>query len=231
MPERRFSEAEVAAIFQRATEAPTPQRSALVSSEGMSLAQLQEIGREVGIAPEAVAHAAQTLNDTGAPTDRRFIGFPIGVGRSVELDRKISEQEWEQIVVDLRQTFDARGRLKQEGGFRQWTNGNLQALLEPTPTGTRLRLKTYNANARAFMVAGLVFAGFGAAPLIATIAAGVTDIRWTSMVEMGVIGAALFAFGSLRLPGWARLRQRQMGEVFTRVATDTPRAPTDIDNP
>lgn len=232
MPERRFSEAEVAAIFQRATEAPTPQRSAMVSSEGMTLAQLQEIGREVGIAPEAVAHAAQTLVDTGNPTTRRFIGFPIGVGRSVDLDRKVSEQEWEQIVVDLRQTFDARGRLKQEGGFRQWTNGNLQALLEPTPTGTRLRLKTFNGSARAFMIAGLVFAGMGAYPLIAFLSTGLplSDIGWTGIVEMWAIGAPLFAFGSLRLPVWARRRQRQMEEIITRVAAGTTKVPTDTDN-
>ena len=196
----------------------------------MTLAKLQEIGREVGIAPEAIAHAAQTLIDTGNPTTRRFIGFPIGVGRSVDIDRKISEQEWEQIVVDLRQTFDARGRLKQEGGFRQWTNGNLQALIEPTPTGTRFRVNTFNANARAFMLGGLAFAGIGAVTLIAAIGAGVTDIRWNSIVEMGGIGAALFAFGSLRLPGWARLRQRQMGEIIARVAAGTTGVPTDTDN-
>jgi hypothetical protein len=46
------------------------------------------------------------------------------------------------IVVTLRETFEARGRLQRDGSFRQWTNGNLQALLEPSATGHRLRLST-----------------------------------------------------------------------------------------
>lgn len=162
------------------------------------------------------------FTEAGTPTNRRFIGFPIGVGRSVDLHGKISAQEWEQIGVDLRQTFDARGKVKQEGSFRQWTNGNLQALLEPTPTGARLRLKTFNANARAFMVGGLGAAGVGAVTLIAALTSGAMILNMTPVVEMGPIGAALFAVGSLRLPGWARLRPRQFGEVISRAARPAP---------
>ena len=108
----------------------------------MTLAQLQEIGREVGIAPVMVAEAAKAIDLLGRPMSRYFLGLPIGVGRTVNLDRKLSDEEWERFVVDLRETFDARGRLKSEGSFRQWTNGNLQALLEPTPTGQQVRLRT-----------------------------------------------------------------------------------------
>src|SRR5687767_6128512 len=104
MSERRFSEKEVAAIFQRATEAPSSHRSTITSSEGMTLAELQAIGREVGIAPEVVAQAAKDLTLAGTETSKRFVGIPIAVGRSVDLDRKVSDSEWEQIVVDLRHT-------------------------------------------------------------------------------------------------------------------------------
>jgi hypothetical protein len=217
MSERRYSDSEIAEIFQRATEAPHPQRSALVSSEGMTLAELQEIGREAGIAPESVAQAARSLTLSPQPTLRRFLGLPIAVGRSMDLDRKITDAEWEQIVVDLRQTFDARGRVREEGSFRQWTNGNLQALVEPTPTGNRLRLKTLNANARTLMLAGVAMAGVGAATVVGALAGG-TGIALDSAIQIGTIGAALFAVGAIRLPRWARLRQRQMEEVIARVA-------------
>jgi hypothetical protein len=217
MPERRFTDAEVAEIFQRATEVQAPQRSALTSTDGMTLAELQEIGREAGIAPDAVAIAARSLVDAGVQTGRTLLGFPIGVGRTVDLERKISDQEWEQIVVDLRQTFDARGRVRQEGSFHQWTNGNLQALLEPTPTGHRLRLKTFNANARNMMMTGLTVAGVAAAVAIGRLVAGAGVRRPGEYLAIVVAGAAVFAIGALRLPAWARLRQQQMKDVISRV--------------
>jgi hypothetical protein len=71
----------------------------------------------------------------------RAAGLPIGVGRTVELDRPRSDSDWERLVADLRETFEARGMVRYDGPFRQWTNGNLQALIEPTPSGHRLRWK------------------------------------------------------------------------------------------
>ena len=62
MSERRYSEDEVAEILDRATEANTPGGGGLTSG-GMSLAELQDIGDEVGIPREVIARAAAT---TGA---------------------------------------------------------------------------------------------------------------------------------------------------------------------
>src|SRR5215203_4970217 len=131
MTERRYDQAEVAAIFERAAEATThagePRQPA--SSEGMTLAELQEIGREVGIAPESIALAARSVGVAAQASSRTFLGLPLGVARTVQLDRRLSEEEWERVVVDLRETFNARGSVRSEGSLRQWTNGNLQALL------------------------------------------------------------------------------------------------------
>ena len=173
MTDRRFNEDEVAEIFRQATEAQrqAPQRQ-LASGEGMTLAEIQEIGQQVGIAPELVGRAAASLTAGGAATSRKFLGLTIGVGHTIDLDRKLAEQEWEQLVVDLRETFDARGTVRQEGSFRQWTNGNLQVLLEPTPAGQRIRFRTVKANSRALMVAGLATLGFATFLAIAGLAKG-----------------------------------------------------------
>jgi hypothetical protein len=172
MAERRYSEDEVASIFERATEAKPASRRQLSSSSGMTLGELQDIGREVGIAPEAIAQAARSVDVAERPVTRRFLGLPIGVGKTVELGRRLSEEEWERLVVDLRDTFDARGRVRSDGSFRQWTNGNLQALLEPTPTGHRLRLRTVKGNSRALMAAGTGMLGAAVATLVASVLAG-----------------------------------------------------------
>ena len=57
MTNRRFNEAEVAEIFERASELQHTGSRQIPPSEGMTLSQLQEIGREVGISPESLTLA------------------------------------------------------------------------------------------------------------------------------------------------------------------------------
>ena len=159
MPERRYSDEEIAAIFKRAAETEPSASPVLAEGQGMTLEALQEIGREVGLSPDTILQAARSLETTGKPASRRFFGFPIGVGRTIQLDRPLSEAEWGYLVTDLRETFSARGKLKSDGPFRQWTNGNLQALIEPTPDGERLRLQTLAGGPRSLMRSGVTALG------------------------------------------------------------------------
>lgn len=229
MTERRYSEDEVAAIFERAAEARQTARRRLPSDEGLTLSDLQAIGREVGIEPEVVGQAARSLDQHGLQRSRRYLGFPIGVGRTIDLGRRLTDEEWERLVVDLRDTFDARGRVRYEGPFREWTNGNLQALLEPTPTGHRLRLRTMKGDARGLMTAGLSTLGISAIVLLAAVVTGALGDSGalTSVGVLSAMGVGLFGLGALRLPAWARLRQRQMDGVVERVALDAESRPAD----
>ncbi len=219
MSNRRFNEAEVAEIFERAAEAQLARSIHLPPSEGMTLAQLQDIGREVGIAPEAVSLAAQAVEGSGQPMTRYFLGLPVAVGMVAELGRNLSDAEWERLVVDLRETFDAPGKLVQEGSFRQWSNGNLKALLEPTPTGQRLRLRTEKGDARSLIVGGLAMLTFAVTTGVAALAGGGLDDTGMvmSLGTLATMGAGMFGIGGLRLPGWARLRRKQMESVIARA--------------
>ncbi len=217
MTERRYNQEEVEAIFQRAAEAQ--QRAPLLrqQDEGITLGQLQEIGREVGISPDLIRAAAGAVQRTGQTTKRTFLGLPIGVGRTVELERKLSDAEWDRLVVELRDTFDAKGRLKQEGNFRQWSNGNLQALLEPIGDRHRLRLRTMKGNAYSYMIAGLSLLGVTAFTAISSMTRGSLDLSaaWMTLLLAG----GVFGIGAAMVPGWARERQRQMKEIAERVSS------------
>ncbi len=228
MSERRYSEEEIAAIFERAAQAQRTARRQLSPGEGMTLAELQEIGRDVGLPSELVAEAALAIDRGGSPTSRKFLGLPIGVGRTIELDRRLSEEEWQQLVADLRETFEARGSIRYDGPFRQWTNGNLQALLEPTATGHRLRLQTVKGDARGLMTAGLGILGVAAATVIASLVTGGLAGVPTGLAFLTAMGLGMFGIGALRLPGWARLRRRQMEAVAERLALAAKAQPPEI---
>jgi len=218
MSERRFNEAEVAEIFARAAESPAPGQRQLAPSEGMSLAQIQDIARDVGIAPAQLAQAVAAVELRGRSTSQSFLGFPIGVSVTVDLPRKLTDDEWERIVVDLRETFDARGTQSSEGSLRQWTNGNLQALLEPGATGQRLRLRTEKGDARGLIAGGLGMLGVGVAMAGAAAMRGVDDLGMLMAIgTLAAFGLSMFGSGALRLPGWARLRRKQMEEVGARA--------------
>ena len=224
MSERRFNEAEVAAIFERAAEAQQPGvRGSSSSADGMTLAQLQEIGRDVGIPAESIALAARSIGQVQPSASRTVLGLPLGVARTVNLDRKLSDEEWERLVVDLRETFEARGTVRTEGSLRQWTNGNLQALLEPTSTGQRVRLRTIKGDALGMIVGGIGMLGASATLLIAAAARGALGDKGMLMAltVMGLTGAGMLASSALRLPGWAKARRQQMEEIAARLAAST----------
>jgi len=184
----------------------------------LTLADLQAIGREVGIASDAVAQAAQALDVRLDAASRTFLGLPIGVARTVNLNRRLSDAEWERLVVQLREVFNARGTTRSEGSLRQWTNGNLQVLLEPTETGHRLRFGTMHGAARASIGAGFAALGVGATIAIVSAIGGTLGVAIPGLAFLAVAGVGMIASGALRLPRWARLRGRQMEALATRVA-------------
>ena len=219
MTERQFSDEEVAEIFRRASETSQTAADALSPSSGLTLGELQDIGRQVGLAPEAVADAARSLERQEPRFRARMLGLTVGVGRTVPLGRKLTDNEWEQLVVLLRDTFGARGRHRVDGSLREWTNGNLQILIEPTADGDRLRMRTVNAAARALLSAGALL--MGASAVIAAVALVVGPARAPGLLPPLVPlvggGVATLLLGSRRVFGWARTRLAQMDEIARRL--------------
>lgn len=218
MGDRRYDDKEVAAIFRSAAEGLQIPRQQASREEGLTLADLQLIGREVGISSDAVAHAAVALDVRRGSSQRTLLGLPIGLTRTVDLNRRLTDEEWERVVVQLREVFDAHGKTRSDGSLRQWTNGNLRVLLEPTETGHRLRFRTLNGNARTSITAGLAALAVTAAEAFAAGVSGNLPHAGSGVVFLGVLGLGMIANGALRLPGWARLRGRQMEGIGAQLA-------------
>jgi hypothetical protein len=217
--ERRYDGDEIARIFeaaanpQRHRDRPTP-----AAGDGLTLVELQEIGREVGLSPESIAEAAHSLDESGRAMPRRTVaGVPIGVGRVASLPRFPTDHEWEIIVSDLRATFAASGREVSSGGVRRWTNGNLHAYIEPTEGGYRLRMGTRKGDAGALAAIGIGWIAIALFSIAGGLfGGGVSEIL--KGIGFGAFGAGAFAFNVIRLPRWAREREEQMEYIASRVA-------------
>jgi len=226
--ERRFNEDETAFILERAAAAEADAGEAGTSLEprhqaptgGMTIAQLQEIAAEVGLSSQAVAAAARAVErgDLVPTRQMTYAGLPIGVTRTIHLDRAVTDSEWERLVVALRETFQARGRTGQEGSLRHWSNGNLQAMLEPTATGYQLRLQTIKGDARPLLAMGavaLITVGALSVPLMMAPSA---PIKWLGPALLAMAGVASIGRALITVPRWARTRAAQM-EKLAATAT------------
>jgi hypothetical protein len=219
LPADRFNEDQAAAIFARAAEAEVSGRQPSSATGGMTLAELQEIGKEAGLSPEAVAQAAASLRSAATPAPApTFLRVPIGVARTVALERPLSDEEWGGLVAELRTTFNADGRVRSDGNFREWRNSNLRVSAGPAPGGYQVDMRTSKGSARSLMTAGGIMAGISGALLaIGTLTGSIApgDIR--DITPILTVGAGLFGAGVLQVPAWARRRRQQFERIAERL--------------
>lgn len=217
MAERRYHDDEVRKIFALATSRKVTDPPASSAADGLTLADVQSIGREVGIEPDVVARAAASLDALPARAARKSWGMPIEVGRIVPLPRTLTDREWEQLVAELRTTFRAKGKVTAHGSLREWWNGNLHACVEPTDTGYRLRLGTLKGDAAGINALGAT--GILASALVSAtlaVSGGLQEALLAPWI-LGMFGIGAFAVNVIRLPRWAKQREQQMEHIAARI--------------
>ena len=229
--ERRYTDDEVAEIIEAASTPVVPREDLAdpTPATGLTLDQLQAIGREVGIPAERIAQAAAALERRQPPLPRRTnLGMPVSASHIVEIPRPLTDREWSLVLADLRETFRAWGNEESQGETRMWWNNNLHAIVEPTRTGYRLRLGSLKADGFAMNRVGMVAIAMS---IVVAFALGGDPAGLPGMLAIASMGAGAIAFNALRLPRWARLRERQMQEVAERtlalLGSAPSRAPTE----
>ncbi|HEU4454173.1 MAG TPA: hypothetical protein VFR81_13980 [Longimicrobium sp.] len=215
--ERRYREDEVAAIFEAAASRGGSGSSALTSGEGLTLAELQTIGSEVGMAPARIAEAAAALDLRRSTLRLTDLGMPVSVRRAVDLPRPPTDREWEMLVAEMRGTFNAKGRDGSRGSMREWSNGNLHALVEPTGTGHRLRLGTTKGDAVPLNRMGATGLVMALVSLLALFFTGELPDGLFLPLVFAAMGGGTLAYNALRLPAWAREREEQMELVAAQA--------------
>ncbi len=216
--QRRYGEDDIRKIFERAGWPATEYPRAISSSEGLTLAELQSIGSEIGFSQQQIAEAAAALTYP-APAERRSLfGMPVGLSRTASLPRLPDDREWELLLVDLRATFGVQGQDRSQGNLREWTNGALLACIEPTTNGCQLRLGSSKREA-------VLVNGIGVSWILAGLITLVTLVRTGDFVGAnallpvicGGIGGATLVYNGVRQRRWARTCEAQMRQVIDRA--------------
>ena len=219
--QRRFSEEEIAEIFEEATRAQNEDNAQNGPLDGLTLDELKQIGESTGIDPKYIARAVAAVQ--GRPRQfpvQKFMGIPVSVSRSVALPDTFSDEDWERLVVDLRKTFKARGKIRDQGSIREWANGNLHAYVEPTQKGYELRLTTKKGNMQGMLLMGFAYMFVGLVMLLNMIAEAGMGLSIASLLVTGFF--MLAGFGTVTSvatgqPKWARKREEQMEAICKRA--------------
>ena len=174
---KRFTEADAQRIFAAAAERQLERKQ---TEPGLSLEELEEIGRTSGLDPTLVREAAMdALRPEPVAITKTVLGMPLAFRRERFIRGTVTPQAWAQIVMDLRRQFNKPGLVTDIGPLREWrsvANDQQQPVtvtLSPERGGTRVVIEQTQTNAAL---------GFG-------IATGVNALMGTVFAILAVAGA------------------------------------------
>ena len=172
-PRRRYDKDEVEQIVKRATEMEATNKTA---SGAMTIGGVEALAGEVGVAPELVRAAAETVrrpatsppNPPGRPANviNRWIAGPTRLMFERLVDGELPEEEYETVVDEIRQILQDAGQITQFGRSFTWsaarpgTNSGVRRSLEITVSIRAGRTRITVQEGLANLIGG-VYGGIG----------------------------------------------------------------------
>lgn len=215
--ERRFNEEEIRTILKQASadDRPVPRHS-----DGLTLAELTQIGEEAGISAEAITRATAAL-DVSAPTTTlgASIGMHLSTTQSADLGHSFSDEDWDRLVADVEQSFRVVGERRAFGTVREWKSDKLTVVVEPTASGHRLNLRADDHAGKLGLIGGALFLAMGLFFTLLVVAkAGTPDlakILFTSMFS--VVGLGGMGYSAVRTRSWSAETNRHLEAIAVRA--------------
>lgn len=196
---RRFTDREVALVLRRASEIEDTQGTE--GAAGLSLEELQDIGREVGISADAIARAAASLGRSGV-VPAALAGAPL-VRKAVHaVQGRLNEEALGALIRHVDERADSAGSISQALGSVRWTASDrfrsMQVSITPAGAETRIQV-VEKATPRFRHVVQLLPAAWGvmlAAPLagaLGTPGAGIVALLAAGGLVGGAIGRGVWS--------------------------------------
>ena len=151
MSERTYSERDVADLIARAVERQQEARRR-TPEVGLTLDEVERIGRETGIDPAHLRAAAAEMDAAGRTLTRQTTTSDKHVGVERWIDAPLSPEGWEDAVAHLRDHFglsmasgmSSGGTVQQVGNAYEWQHTStlgVQTTVTASPRDGRTRLR------------------------------------------------------------------------------------------
>ncbi len=231
----RFHDDEIRRILARAAERQEQAERALPAASagsaagpepGLTLAELQEVAQEVGIAPAHVRAAAREVaSGTDGPAPRyRLLGIPKDTADHRVVPGRPTDREWERIVQELREEFRVPGVTNSFGDVLEWWSSGVSSVgavrlrLEPGEQGAHVTLRRSNAQmANLTHALGWTFAGMAGLFGGALALGGLGPKAIVAPLFFGGLSAAT-VLGGRFLSRWSARRERaRFARILDRI--------------
>jgi len=200
LTDRRYSEEEMALILKRAVEKQSnsnlPARS---PDQGFTLAEMQEIGAEVGIDATRITAAANSLDHRPDPPTSRV--SPARAKFNRWIDVPVEEKDLQEMMELVRRNVKKPGQVTEVLGGAEWRGksaaGAHHVSIRPEQEGTRLEVEGVYTES-------LLGALVGTSPLGALLAGAFANGQGASpalVLLMAVVG-----FVVATIPWWVLIR-------------------------
>lgn len=223
MSRKRFSDSDVGAIIQRASELKNQDTA---SPERLSLQDVEHIASEMGVAPEYVrrAVAEQAVGPRESSLLKRYWALPP-LRESVEVPKgRVTEETWHKITHAARTHFKGPGDISGVGEARYWS----RSITDMGSELSRSEVSTTNLEEGAVVevsttMPGLAFIFYIFAVLISVLAVGVLQdgsglpaaIMILNAVLAGAAGGVATRFA---IAAWMRSNQRGISSFAHELA-------------
>lgn len=203
VPRAEYSEAEFVRILRMAAELQDRSTGG-AASEKLTLAEIEQIAAEVGIAPQHIAAAAVLVTTEAGERWKSWLAVPVQGRLSRVLPDSVSEDAWQEIAAVIRQTLEHTGQHSYVPGALEWvhTDEGSVVRVEVSASGDRSHVQIsadHRQAAALYLMTGPVL-GASLAPVLLAL------LGWRDAVELWLmIGGGAGAGFSL---GWAGLKAR-----------------------
>ena len=224
---RSYNEKEIGALIQRATEMHEEAMGA--SERSLSLEEIEHIAAELGLPPEYMRTAALEL-EVRVNSDRAFsvFGGPFVIDQARVVDETMTEEQWEQVVMELRAFTGKKGQVDEVGPAREWIHAigegdegfnfvKTRVTIRPRDGQTSIQIrKHYGGTAvPAYLLAFILSVPV---TVIALEFGGLPNLVNLAIVGGSALGAFAVVRGSISL--WAR-RQKERLKRLTNLLHHT----------
>ena len=222
--DRDYDEREVALILKRAVEM---QDGLGEGQQRLTLGDVQQIAREVGIDGVHVARAAETLEQRPIARGRSVLGAPTTLQTSLAFDRELSDAEVGEMLDLLRSAVGLQGATSQGLDTVEWAGrdsvGGYYLSVSRRAGSTRLRLSTQRSDQAAVVVAVTGVAGM----IGLSIAASLFNPESAGGIWALFAGTGVATLGSARFL-WQRVARRwdaRLRDLAVRLRSSLRAAP------
>jgi hypothetical protein len=119
--DHRFTDQEVALVLQHAARIEE-RRAETGTGRGVTLPELREIAREVGLAPEVIDQAVAAVRAGVRPPHRELLGAPLSTRVVRAVPGRLGDAAMQRLVQLVEEQVEATGTVTEALGTVRWTS-------------------------------------------------------------------------------------------------------------